>query len=75
MKEYDVNDYYINSKGEKMLYSRMNTEHIINGISKCSRDIFNSKNKKEFSEYLDKMNKLKQELHKRLNDFNERLGD
>lgn len=65
--------YYTRSNGEKVKISEMNTEHILNSLGKKQREIFNSKNKDEVSTMLEDINNLKEEYHKRLNVFYDKL--
>lgn len=67
--------YYTRSNGEKVKISEMNTEHILNALGKSYRDIFTSQNKDELSEKLKSINNLKEEVYKRINKFNDELGD
>lgn len=65
---------YTRSNGEKIPLKSMNTEHIINSWTKELREVFNSKNFDETKEHLDKIDMLKEEYFKRLNDFRSKLG-
>ena len=67
--------YYVRSNGEKVSLKTMNTEHIINALAKKQREIFNSTNKDETSQYLKEINDLKEEYHRRFNEFYDGLGD
>lgn len=67
--------YYTRSNGEKVKISEMNTEHILNALGKSYRDIFTSQNKDELSEKLKSINNLKEEVYKRINKFNDELGE
>ena len=67
--------YYIRSNGEKVKIKDMNTEHILNALTKKYRDMFESKNKDDYSKRLNEVNDLKEDLHRRFNDFYEGLGD
>lgn len=66
---------YKRSNGEVVKMSTMNTEHIINSLSKKYREVFEAKNKKDFAERTSQLNDLKEELYSRFNTFNEGLGD
>lgn len=68
-------EYYTRSNGEKVKISEMNTEHILNALGKSYRDIFTSQNKDELSEKLKSINNLKEEVYKRINKFNDELGE
>ena len=67
--------YYTRSTGEQIAIKDMNTEHVINALSKIYREMFECKNKDEFSKKLGKMNDIKEDLYRRFNDFNASLGD
>ena len=66
---------YKRSNGEVVKMSSMNTEHIINSLSKKYREVFESKNKDDFTSKTNEINDLKEELYARFNTFNEGLGD
>ena len=66
---------YKRSNGEIVKMSTMNTEHIINSLSKKYREVFESKNKTEFANKTNELNDLKEELYSRFNVFGEGLGD
>lgn len=67
--------YYTNSKGEKVDVSTLHPTHLKNAMSQKYEELFTSKNKSEFSQKLEEVNNLKNEYHKRINDFYEKLGD
>lgn len=73
MQENEI--MYTRSNGEQVPIKSLNTEHILNSLSKEYREIFNSQNKSEFGEHLKKIDMLKNEYYTRLNKFNEELGD
>lgn len=73
MQENEI--MYTRSNGEQVPIKSLNTEHILNSLSKEYREIFNSQNKSEFGEHLKKIDMLKNEYYTRLNKFNEKLGD
>lgn len=66
---------YKRSNGEIVKMSTMNTEHIINSLSKKYREVFESKNKDDFTTKTNEINDLKEELYSRFNTFNEGLGE
>ena len=72
MQENEI--MYTRSSGEQVPIKSLNTEHILNSLSKEYREIFNSQNKSEFGEHLKKIDMLKSEYDTRLNKFNEELG-
>ena len=72
MQENEI--MYTRSNGEQVPIKSLNTEHILNSLSKEYREIFNSQNKSEFGEHLKKIDMLKNEYYTRLNKFNEELG-
>ncbi len=73
MQENEI--MYTRSNGEQVPIKSLNTEHILNSLSKEYREIFNSQNKGEFGEHLKKIDMLKNEYYTRLNKFNEELGE
>ena len=66
---------YVSSDGTKTPIKNLETTHLINGLMKAYRESFGSKNHKEFSAYIEKINMCKEELHRRINDFSGKLGD
>lgn len=67
--------YYTNSKGEKVDVSTLETTHLKNAMAKKMEDLFSTTTKDEFSKKLEEVNNLKDEYHKRINEFYEKLGD
>ena len=67
--------YYKRSNGDEILIKDMNTEHLINSLSKKYRELFESKSKSDYSKNIVAINDLKEDLYKRFNDFYETLGD
>jgi len=66
---------YKRSNGEVVKMSTMNTEHIINSLSKKYREVFEAKNKTDFAKRTNDIKDLKEELYSRFNTFSEGLGD
>lgn len=73
MEEKEI--MYTRSNGEQVPIKSMNTEHILNSLKKSYTEVFNSKNKSEMSEHLAKIDMLKNEYYRRLNDFSDKLED
>lgn len=67
--------YYINSAGEKVEISTLETTHLKNAMAKKMEGLFSSTSKNDFSKRLKEVNDLKEEYHKRLNEFYDKLGD
>ena len=67
--------YYVSSDGTKTPMKDVEFTHLSNGLAKKYRDIFNSTNKDEFATKLQEINDIKEEMHKRINEFNDSLGD
>ena len=67
--------YYVSSDGTKTPVTDAEVTHLSNGLAKKYRDIFNSINKDEFSNKINEINDIKEEIHRRLNEFNDKLGD
>lgn len=67
--------YYTRSNGEQIPMNEIEFTHLTNGIAKAYRDIFESKNKDEFSKKLNEINDMKEEIYERLNKFNDNLED
>ena len=75
MEEKKEEKYYTSSDGKKTPMKDMEFTHLSNGLAKRYRELFESKNKKDFSTKLNEINDIKEEIHKRINTFNEGLGD
>lgn len=73
MEEKEI--MYTRSNGEQVPIKSLNTEHILNSLSKEYREIYSSKNKEEFGKHLEKIDMLKNEYYSRLNKFNEGLEE
>lgn len=73
MQEKEI--MYTSSDGKQTPIKELNTEHLINSLSKEYREIFNSQNKEEFSKHIAKIDTVKNEIYSRINDFNSNLGD
>lgn len=67
--------YYISSDGTKTPIKNVEFTHLSNGLAKKYRDIFNSLNKDEFSNKINEINDIKEEIHRRLNEFHDTLED
>lgn len=67
--------YYTRSNGEQIPMNEVEFTHLSNGLAKAYRDIFESKNKDEFSKKLNEINDMKEEIYERLNKFNDNLED
>ena len=67
--------YYTNSSGESVDISTLETTHLINALGKKQREIFNSTNKDDVSRELEEIKNLKEEYHKRFNEWYDKLGD
>lgn len=66
---------YTNSKGESIPITSLEFTHLSNALAKAYRDSFNAKSKDEYKKYIDKIDDLKEEIHRRMNMFYEKLGD
>lgn len=64
---------YTRSNGEQVPLKSMNTEHILNAWTKEMREVFNSKDFEESAKHVEKINMLKEEYYRRLNDFREKM--
>ena len=65
--------YYTNSAGEKVDISTLETTHLINSLSKKQREIFSKENKDDVSKELEEIKNLKEEYHKRFNEWYDKL--
>lgn len=67
--------YYTNSAGEKVDISTLETTHLLNSLNKKQREIFNKANKDEVAKELQEISDLREEYHKRFNEWYDKLGD
>ena len=67
--------YYTSSDGKKTPLKDVETTHLINGLAKRYRELFNSENEEDFNIRINEINDIKEEIHRRLNEFNDKLGD
>ena len=67
--------YYTNSQGESIDVSTLETTHLLNALNKKQREIFNSQNKDDVSKELEEIKNLKEEYHKRFNEWYDKLGE
>lgn len=67
--------YYVASDGTKTPMKDMEFTHLSNGLAKRYREIFESTDKDDFARRLQDINDIKEEMYRRINDFNEKLGD
>lgn len=66
--------YYVASDGTKTPMKDMEFTHLSNGLAKRYREIFESTDKDDFARRLQDINDIKEEMYRRINDFNEKLG-
>lgn len=71
----EAKKYYTSSDGTKTPLEDVEFTHLSNGLAKKYRDIFGAKDRKEFSMKLEEINDIKEEIHRRINTFNEGLGE
>ena len=67
--------YYTNSAGESIEISTLETTHLLNSLNKKQREIFNKQNKDEVSKELQEIKDLREEYHRRFNEWYDKLGD
>lgn len=67
--------YYTNTAGEQVEISTLETTHLLNALNKKQREIFSKENKDDVSKELKEINDLKEEYHRRFNDWYEKLGE
>lgn len=67
--------YYTNSSGESIDISTLETTHLLNSLNKKQREIFNKTNKDDVSKELQEIKDLREEYHKRFNEWYDKLGD
>lgn len=66
--------YYVNSAGESVEISTLETTHLTNALAKKYRELFESTSKEDYSKRLNEINDLKEDLYGRFNSFYEKLG-
>ena len=67
--------YYTNSAGESIDISTLETTHLLNALNKKQREIFNKETRDDVSKELDEIKNLKEEYHKRFNEWYDKLND
>lgn len=67
--------YYVSSDGAKTPIKDIEFTHLTNGLAKKYREVFNSDNKETLSNKINEINDIKEEIHRRINDFSDKLGD
>lgn len=67
--------YYTNSSGESIDISTLETTHLLNALNKKQREIFNKENKDDVSKELEEIKNLREEYHKRFNEWYDKLGE
>lgn len=75
MENKEEKKYYVNSSGETIEISTLETTHLKNAMAKKMEGLFYSKNKSDFSKKLKEVNDLKEEYFKRVNKFYDTLED
>lgn len=65
--------YYVSSKGEKTPIKDVEFTHLSNGLAKKYRDVFESKTKDEYFDKINEINDIKEEIYRRLNDFESKI--
>ena len=74
MEEKKEEKMYTRSNGEVIKISSMHTEHIINGLSKMYKEVFEAKDMDDYIKRMNNLNDLKEELYLRFNTFGEALN-
>lgn len=65
--------YYVGSDGTKTPIGSMEFTHLTNGLAKKYRELFNYTNKDEFNKKFSEISDIKEEMHRRINEFYEKL--
>lgn len=66
--------YYVNSAGESVEISTLETTHLTNALAKKYRELFESTSREDYAKRLNEINDLKEDLYGRFNSFYEKLG-
>lgn len=61
--------FYTRTNGEKIPMSQVNTEHLLNALSKTHREIYETNTKEQFDYYINKIIDIDEELTKRLKKY------
>lgn len=69
----DNKKYYTNSSNEQIDISTLETTHLLNALNKKQREIFNKENKDDVSKELEEIKNLREEYHKRFNEWYDKL--
>ena len=67
--------YYTRSNGEQVEISTMETTHLTNSLAKKYRELFEATDKDDYSRRYEEIKNLKEDLHRRFNEFYDSLGD
>lgn len=73
MNENKEVKYYTNSSGESIDISTLETTHLLNSLNKKQREIFNKENKDDVAKELEEIKNLREEYHKRFNEWYDKL--
>lgn len=73
MNENKEVKYYTNSAGELIDISTLETTHLLNSLNKKQREIFNKENKDDVAKELEEIKNLREEYHKRFNEWYDKL--
>ena len=73
MNENKEVKYYTNSEGEKVDISTLETTHLLNSLNKKQREIFLKETRDDVSKELEEIKNLKEEYHKRFNEWYDKL--
>lgn len=65
--------YYTNSAGEMIDISTLETTHLLNSLNKKQREIFNKENKDDVAKELQEIKDLREEYHRRFNEWYDKL--
>lgn len=65
--------YYTNSSNEQIDISTLETTHLLNALNKKQREIFNKENKDDVSKELEEIKNLREEYHRRFNEWYDKL--
>ncbi len=73
MNENKEVKYYTNSAGESVDISTLETTHLLNSLNKKQREIFNKETKDDVAKELEEIKNLREEYHKRFNEWYDKL--
>ncbi len=67
--------YYTSSDGTVTPIKEIEFTHLSNALAKKYREVFEADNKEILSTKINEINDIKEEIHRRINEFSDKLGE